>query len=109
MAKYVDIANDLRDQIRAGGYPVGTALPGLTDLKERYGVSLNTVRGAQDLLRREGLLRIAQGEGAFVIKAPEWRVADILASLHTARTSLDAAINALERHPDIAADSTAPL
>jgi DNA-binding GntR family transcriptional regulator len=97
MAKYVDIARDLRERIRSGEYPVGSALPGLTELKERYGASLNTVRGAQDLLRTEGLLRIAQGEGAFVLKSPQWSEADILASLQTARATLDAAIAAMER------------
>lgn len=106
MAKYVDIANDLRERIRAGEYPVGSALPGLTDLKERYNASLNTVRGAQDILRSEGLLRIAQGEGAFVIEKPQWSPADILTSLREARATLDAAITALERqdHPEEGTD-----
>lgn len=105
MAKYLDIAKDLRDRIRDGRYPVGSALPGLTDLKEQYDASLNTVRAAQDLLRQEGLLRIAQGEGAFVLKAPEWSRTDILDSLRTATATLEATIVGIERQaPAPAAD-----
>jgi DNA-binding transcriptional regulator YhcF (GntR family) len=100
MAKYLDIARDLRARIRSGDYPVGSALPGLTELKEIYDASLNTVRGAQTLLREEGVLRIAQGEGAFVVRVPEWTTADLLDTLHTTKTSLDLAIAALERRSE---------
>ncbi|WP_308290667.1 GntR family transcriptional regulator [Micromonospora sp. RL09-050-HVF-A] len=97
MPKYVDTANDLRDRIAAGEFPIGSKLPGITDLQSHYGVALNTVRAAEELLREEGLLRIAQGEGAFVIAAPGAAPVDVLGALYAARDAVAVAIAAVER------------
>ncbi|MEO3780385.1 winged helix-turn-helix domain-containing protein [Micromonospora sp. B11E3] len=97
MPKYLDIANDLRDRIVAGEFPIGSKLPGITDLQGRYGVALNTVRAAEEVLREEGLLRIAQGEGAFVVAVPGAATVDVLGALYAARDALAVAIAAAER------------
>ena len=81
MAKYRDIADDLRRRIAAGEFPVGSRLPGIPALQERYDAALGTVRAAEDILRDEGLLRTAQGEGSFVLALPEPAPADVLGKL----------------------------
>ena len=68
MARYQEIADDLRKRIQSGEFPVGAKLPGISALQERYGVtkSLGTIRAAQQLLVADGMLRTEQGVGAFV-------------------------------------------
>jgi len=96
MAKYRDIADDLRRRIAAGEYPVGSRLPGIPALQEQYDAALGTVRAAEDILRDEGLLRTAQGEGSFVLALPEPAPADVLGKLRVAQSAISAAIDALE-------------
>jgi len=59
---------------------------------------LNTVRDAQQVLVREGLLRTEQGVGAFVTarQSPTAGHAQLLEGLRSARAELDRAIAYLE-------------
>jgi DNA-binding GntR family transcriptional regulator len=96
--KYGAIADALRTRIADGTYPVGTKLPSITDLMREFDVpGLNTVRDAQQVLVREGLLRTEQGVGAWVLaqRSPTTEIADVLERLRTARTELDRAIDYL--------------
>ena len=99
MAKYRDIAVDLRRRIAAVEFPVGSRLPGIPALQEQYDAALGTVRAAEDILRDEGLLRTAQGEGSFVLALPEPATADVLGKLRIAQSAISAAIDALETRP----------
>jgi GntR family transcriptional regulator len=65
-AAYVQIADALREQMRDGTYPPGAQLPSERELRERWGVSVKTVRAALDQLRAEGLVIGRQGIGSFV-------------------------------------------
>jgi GntR family transcriptional regulator len=60
------IAEALRKDIRAGRYQEGDQLPSERELRERFGVSVNTVRAAIVQLRAEGLVVSHQGRGVFV-------------------------------------------
>lgn len=66
MAKYADIAADLREKIAGGQYSPGDQLPSEPELGEAYGVSRITIRSAIDALRTEGLLTSEHGKGVFV-------------------------------------------
>ena len=68
MARYHEIAEDLRARIKAGEWRIGDKLPGIAALQDYYQVekSLGTIRSAQQLLVAEGMLRTEQGVGAFV-------------------------------------------
>lgn len=57
----------LRTQITAGHWPVGTKLPGETTLARTLGVGRSTVREALRALAGAGLVRPRQGAGVFVI------------------------------------------
>ena len=94
MPKHVDIANVLRERIRAGEFPVGTLLPGISDLQAEYDAALNTIRAAQRVLRAEGLLRITQGVGAEVIALPTGNERQLIATIRTALNQLEAALDA---------------
>ncbi len=63
---YVQIADELRSEIRAGVYRPGDKLPSTTDLVARYEVANMTIQGAIRLLRDEDLIYRVQGRGTFV-------------------------------------------
>jgi GntR family transcriptional regulator len=63
---YVQIADDLRRQIRAGEYGPGDKLPSTSELVKKYDVANMTVQGAIRLLREEKLIYGIQGRGTFV-------------------------------------------
>jgi GntR family transcriptional regulator len=62
------IAAALRDDIRSRKYAVGAQLPSERELRERFDVSVNTVRAAIVQLRAEGLVESRQGRRSFVVK-----------------------------------------
>jgi len=65
-AFYAQVADALRGEIQAGRYSPGDQLPSERELRERFGVSGNTVRAAIVQLRAEGLVTSHQGRGVFV-------------------------------------------
>ncbi|WP_336212611.1 winged helix-turn-helix domain-containing protein [Nonomuraea sp. LPB2021202275-12-8] len=73
---YLQIADDLRAQIRGGSLAPGTPLPSTAKLAEQYGASLSVVKLAVGVLRTEGLVIGQQGKGVFVRDADEVQAAD---------------------------------
>ncbi|HEY9634028.1 MAG TPA: phosphonate metabolism transcriptional regulator PhnF [Coleofasciculaceae cyanobacterium] len=66
---YVQIANELRQNINDGIYKPGDKLPTEEQLSLRFSVNRHTLRRAISLLKAEGLLRVDQGRGTFVANA----------------------------------------
>jgi DNA-binding GntR family transcriptional regulator len=99
MAKYRDIAQDLRRRIGSGEFGIGSQLPSIAELMEHYQVpGLNTIRSAQQLLVDDGLLETRQGIGVFVlVDQPRSTPRDVLDELKSARDALTRAITALEK------------
>lgn len=69
-AKYLQIADDLAAQIRAGVLAAGESVPSETTLMERYGVASGTVRKAIAELRVAQLVETHHGKGSFVRSRP---------------------------------------
>lgn len=90
--KYQRIAGDLRARIASGEYPVGSKIPTNRALVERYEASLVTVAAALEVLRKDGVIKSAQGSGTFVISLPGPREAQPDLADLTRR------VEALERH-----------
>ncbi len=67
---YLQIAEQLRQNIRDGLYRPGDRIPTEAQLSERFGVNRHTLRRALGLLQSEGLLRADQGRGTFVASRP---------------------------------------
>jgi GntR family transcriptional regulator len=67
---YQQVADALREDISSGRYGTGDQLPSERDLRERFGVSTNTIRAAIVQLRAEGLVASHQGRGVFVTEPP---------------------------------------
>jgi GntR family transcriptional regulator len=65
-AKYLQIADRLRDQIDSGGLKHGERLPSEPDLVKMFDASRNTVRLALATLTNSGLVVTRQGLGTFV-------------------------------------------
>jgi GntR family transcriptional regulator len=65
---YLQIADDLREQVLRQSLPPGERLPSEQALMESYDASRQTVRKAVAVLKAEGLLDAAQGRGVFVRK-----------------------------------------
>ncbi|MEO3797027.1 winged helix-turn-helix domain-containing protein [Nonomuraea sp. B10E15] len=63
---YLQIADDLRAQIRGGSLAPGAPLPSTVKLAEQYDASLSVVKLAVGVLRTEGLVIGQQGKGVFV-------------------------------------------
>lgn len=97
--RYRAIADELRARINKGVYPVGSKLPPISALmKEFEAKGLNTVRAAQQMLTREGLLRPEQGVGVWVAarSAEPATTQQILDDLRQAHSILARAIAQLE-------------
>ncbi|GAA3569707.1 hypothetical protein GCM10022419_058260 [Nonomuraea rosea] len=76
---YLQIADDLRAQIRGGSLAPGTPLPSTAQLAEQYDASLSVVKMAVGILRNEGLVIGQQGKGVFVNDPGEASPADDVA------------------------------
>lgn len=63
---YVQIEEALKQRIKGGEFPIGTAIPSERDLTELFGVSRMTVRQSITNLVNEGLLHREKGRGTFV-------------------------------------------
>ena len=97
--RYRAIAEELRERIDKGVYPVGSRLPSIAALMQEFDVKgLNTIRDAQQMLVNEGLLRSEQGVGVWVIaKTAEPKTTlQILDDLRRAQSALGRAIAHLE-------------
>lgn len=92
MARYTDIADDLRARLALGEWQEGQRLPSISDLQEHYNVpGLNTIRAAQRILIDEGLLRAEQGVGVFAARTPP-QTTDLSAELEHIRAAAARAI-----------------
>lgn len=61
------ITESLRSMIRSGELPVGSRLPGETELMKHYGSARGTIRRALRTLAEEDLIQTFHGRGSFVL------------------------------------------
>ncbi len=76
MPRYEWLAQEIRQQIRAGKWRPGEQLPGDRHLIHEYQVSQTTVTNAMRLLAHEGLVIQKRGRGTFLVD-PEERPAQV--------------------------------
>ena len=69
------VIDTIREQIRAGAWPVGSRIPTEPELTELTGTGRNTVREAVQALVHAGLLERRQGSGTYVLADSELAVA----------------------------------
>ncbi|GIH78846.1 GntR family transcriptional regulator [Planobispora longispora] len=67
VARYAQIAGELRDAITRGEYAVGAQLPSEAELAVRFAVSRGTIRQAVAVLGAEGLVGSRQGARRIVL------------------------------------------
>ncbi|WP_326683042.1 GntR family transcriptional regulator [Streptomyces sp. NBC_01237] len=67
MARYDEVARDLRERIHTGEYPPGATLPKYSDMTTTYGVGRGVVSQAIAVLEREGLVRPIKRTGIVVL------------------------------------------
>lgn len=63
---YMQLYDDLKSKIDEGTYTEGTKLPSDDELKNKFGVSIITVKKALSMLKDEGLLQRIPGVGSFI-------------------------------------------
>jgi GntR family transcriptional regulator len=75
IAKYLDIADDLRERLGTGSLPLEQEaqggplkLPGEKELASEYGASRSTIRLALQVLANQGLVQTRHGLGTFVLE-----------------------------------------
>jgi GntR family transcriptional regulator len=71
--RYLQIADDIVQQIRGGMLAPGDQVPSETELMERYGVSVGTIRKAMIEVRASGLVETRHGKGSYVKARPPVR------------------------------------
>lgn len=86
---YQQVAQQVRDLIRAGEYSAGNRLPPERDLAKRLGVSRPTVREAMIALEIDGLVEIRVGAGIFVSKQAPRQVKALVPSVDTGPSPFD--------------------
>jgi DNA-binding LacI/PurR family transcriptional regulator len=64
--KYLAIAEDLRLAVEEQKLAVGGALPSHSELVDKYGASVSTIRQAISYMARQGWVKARQGRGVFV-------------------------------------------
>jgi DNA-binding GntR family transcriptional regulator len=67
---YLEIAAEIREQIRSGQLRPGDKLKTVRSLAADYSVAQGTVGAAMEVLRGEGLIDTVQGKGSVVAAAP---------------------------------------
>ena len=67
---YLEIAAEIREQIRSGRLVPGDKLKTVRSLAEDYSVAQGTVGAAMEVLRAEGLVDTVQGKGSVVVAVP---------------------------------------
>lgn len=90
-AAYLQIADDLRQQIQAGKLKPGDRLPSRRDLARRYGVAPETIRRSIEQLDRERLTNTQSTRGTYVLKQSAESaasVADVDDEIRTIRDEL---------------------
>lgn len=90
MAKYLRIADDLRERIVDGSYEPGRRLPSNRELAQEYRTTLVTLRASLQLLADQGWVKVEHGNGTFV--ADIGVDADMLASLDEQAGGSDAVL-----------------
>ncbi|CAL9428346.1 HTH-type transcriptional repressor NagR [Streptomyces sp. enrichment culture] len=73
MPRYLQIAEDIVQQIRAGALQPGDQVPSEAEMVERYGVSGGTIRKAMTEIRASGLVDTRHGKGSYVKARPPVR------------------------------------
>lgn len=73
MPRYLQIAEDIVQQIRAGVLEPGDQVPSEAEMVERYGVSGGTIRKAMTEIRASGLVDTRHGKGSYVKARPPVR------------------------------------
>ncbi|MFF4100553.1 GntR family transcriptional regulator [Streptomyces sp. NPDC001903] len=71
--RYVQIADEIVQQIRAGVLGAGDMVPSESELVDRYGVSGGTIRKAMVEVRASGLVETRHGKGSIVKARPPVR------------------------------------
>ncbi|OXM16073.1 GntR family transcriptional regulator [Paenibacillus herberti] len=66
--RYMQIKNELEDQINRGILPAGYRFPSELEMAAKFGVSRETFRTAVKRLEEEGKVRVQHGVGTFVIR-----------------------------------------
>jgi GntR family transcriptional regulator len=103
-AAYLQIADDLRQDVTSGRLKVGERLPARRELAQRYGVAIETIRRALDELARDGMISTQSTRGTYVVKPPDQiepsselqRVMDEVRRLTERLESLEARVKGLE-------------
>ncbi len=101
MAKYEEIANDLRARIESGDVQPGDRLPTVIQLCDFYGVSKVTVRHAIEMLTDEGLVSARRGSGTYVRRNRDL-TGEAIASIGT--PGVESGFTAENPHGDVSSD-----
>src|SRR5690554_4890136 len=67
---YIQISEELREEIASGVFAQDDKLPSIKDLAEQLGISISTLREAINILERGGLVKRLHGIGTIITRSP---------------------------------------
>jgi DNA-binding LacI/PurR family transcriptional regulator len=70
---YLKIYDRLKKDIFEGCHPPGTKLMGIREMSDHFDTSHKTISRALERLEQDGLVRITQGQGIFVLEKTRWK------------------------------------
>jgi GntR family transcriptional regulator len=68
---YLQIINQIKDQVNRGTIKAGDELPSVRELAESLGINLHTVRSAYLKLRDQGIIDLRLGRRARIARPPD--------------------------------------
>jgi GntR family transcriptional regulator len=79
---YLQIINQVREQVSHGTLKPGEELPSVREVAESLGINMHTVRSAYLKLRDQGIINLYLGRKARIAKRqPSWHDADLEADI----------------------------
>jgi GntR family transcriptional regulator len=68
---YLQIINQVKEQVRSGALKTGDELPSVRELADSLSINMHTVRAAYLRLRDQGIINLRLGRRATIAKLPQ--------------------------------------
>jgi DNA-binding FadR family transcriptional regulator len=91
---YLEVAAEIREQIRSGRLAPGDRLKTVRALAAEYSVAQGTVGSALEVLRGEGLIETVHGKGSVVVASPDEASQPIATDAASAMREMEARLSA---------------
>jgi DNA-binding LacI/PurR family transcriptional regulator len=82
LPKYIQVAEQIRDEIKSGKLQPGDRLPGYSEAASKYATTKNTLEKAHRQLEQDGTIRRVNGIGIFVAEPTQRTLTGMIGVVH---------------------------